>query len=128
VYETTVPLRYDDLDTAGHVNNARYATLIEEARIDFFAEALGVDLREVGIVVARLEIDFERPLRFGADPTVRVGVGSVGETSLTLDYEVRKGGEPAASGETVLVSYDFAAGEPKPVPREWREELAAYED
>ena len=29
-----VPLRYSDMDLFGHVNNARYFTFLEEARID----------------------------------------------------------------------------------------------
>jgi len=124
-YETRVPLRFDDFDAAGHVNNARYATLFEEARIDFFRDVLDRELREVESVVAHLEIDFREPITFGADPTVRVTVESVGETSLTLGYAVERGGKTAATGETVLVAYDFAAGEPRRVPDSWRERLDA---
>jgi len=39
-FETEVALRFDDLDTYGHVNNVRYGTYLEEARIDYLAEAL----------------------------------------------------------------------------------------
>ncbi|MFC6975463.1 acyl-CoA thioesterase [Halomicroarcula sp. GCM10025709] len=34
-YTTEVSVRYDDLDTYGHVNNVRYGTYLEEARIDY---------------------------------------------------------------------------------------------
>jgi acyl-CoA thioester hydrolase len=45
-----VPVRYDDLDTYGHVNNATVATYCEEARIDYFREVLpeGTDLTGAG--------------------------------------------------------------------------------
>jgi len=119
-YETTVPLRYDDLDTAGHVNNARYATVLEEARIDYFRDVIGDELEQVESVVARLEIDFERPLTLDADPTVSVEVTNIGETSLTIASAIRADGVCAASAETVLVAYDFEKQSPRPVPEKWR--------
>ena len=36
VHVTRMPIRWGDMDMMGHVNNAKYFTYIETARIDWF--------------------------------------------------------------------------------------------
>ena len=48
-----------ELDSNGHVNNAVYLTYMEEARIAFLSQASEEDA--LGMVVARIEIDFRSP-------------------------------------------------------------------
>ena len=51
-----VQLRWSDMDAYGHVNNARFLTLYEEARVAMFfvgARKHGLGSFEEGIVVAR---------------------------------------------------------------------------
>jgi hypothetical protein len=66
-------VRFGDIDVLGHVNNCRYLTYLEDARISMFRLDLIREGREPlkGLVVARHEIDYKRPLLFGPDP-VRV--------------------------------------------------------
>jgi len=70
-FETTVDVRYSDVDTYGHVNNATYATYLEEARVDYLDTVLGDEARSlatesaegdgVGIVVASLDLQYRHP-------------------------------------------------------------------
>ena len=63
-------LRWSDLDAYGHVNNARFLTLYEEARVALIfvgAKEAGFDSFEEGVVVSRHEIDYLRPIDYG-DP------------------------------------------------------------
>ncbi|HLL18512.1 MAG TPA: acyl-CoA thioesterase, partial [Rubrivivax sp.] len=65
-----VALRWSDMDAYGHVNNARFLTLFEEARVAMFfvaARATGTTSFEEGIVIARHEVDYLRPVDYG-DP------------------------------------------------------------
>ena len=57
VHRETV--RFRDVDSVGHVNNAVYLTYMEEARIAFLSQASEEDA--LGMVVARIEIDFRSP-------------------------------------------------------------------
>ena len=36
VFRMSIPLRWSDLDAFNHVNNARYLTFLEQARIEWF--------------------------------------------------------------------------------------------
>jgi acyl-CoA thioester hydrolase len=125
-YETTVPLRYADLDPMGHVNNAVYATLCEQARMDYFEDVFEMDLSDLQMVLAHLELDFERAIRQGATVTVGVRVASVGGSSFEMAYEVRADGDAAATATTTQVVLDDE-GSPTPVPDAWRERVLEYE-
>ncbi|WP_262175334.1 acyl-CoA thioesterase [Haloarcula laminariae] len=132
-FETEVDLRFDDLDTYGHVNNVRYGTYLEEARIDYLAEVVGGGSRafladsDDGIVIKTLDIEFERPIRTADSVTVGVRVPRLGTTSFPFEYEVRDGDAVAATGETTVVTYDRAAGEPQPIPEPWRDAISEFE-
>jgi acyl-CoA thioester hydrolase len=116
------PVRFRDLDSVGHVNNAVYLTYLEEARIAFVAQAEGED--PLGMIVARIEIDFRSPAGLGDTIEVSVIPGRVGETSFTLHNELRAGDRLVAEASTVLVAYDYEQNEPRAVPEAWRKLLA----
>lgn len=129
-FETTVDVRYSDIDAMGHVNNAVYATYFEQGRMDYFEELLEADLSQEGAVLAALSVDYLRPIELDHGPvTVSIDVPRVGTTSLPMEYELyRADGELAATGETVQVAFDRDAGEPYPLPDEWRETILSFHD
>jgi acyl-CoA thioester hydrolase len=120
VHRETV--RFRDLDSLGHVNNAVFLTYLEEARIAYL-DPLGAEASNM--ILARVEIDFRAPLRMGDELEIGVRPARVGTKSFDLEYEVRSGGTLAAEAKTVLVSYDYASARPVELPESWREALAA---
>jgi acyl-CoA thioester hydrolase len=119
-------VRFRDLDPMGHVNNAVFLTYVESARVEFLKQ-LGVapTLEELGIIVARVEIDFRAPVRFGDEVEVTAWVSRFGGKSFDLVHELRVDGSIVAEAKTVLVTYDYSKREPVPIPDAWREKLAA---
>jgi acyl-CoA thioester hydrolase len=124
-YETTVQVRFQDLDALGHVNNAVYATYLEEGRIGYFTDHVDIDPSSIQTVVAHLEMDFERPLTDTAPVSVAVGTTAMGEKSYTLGYEVRRDGQTIVSAETVQVWIDRETGTAAELPTHVRERLEA---
>ena len=110
----------------GHVNNAVFLTYVESARVAFL-EHLGAatTLEEMAIIVARVEIDFRAPVRFGDEVEVSVRATRFGDKSFDLEHELRVGETVVAEAKTVLVTYDYARHAPVEIPDEWREKLAA---
>ena len=120
VHRETV--RFRDVDSMGHVNNAVFLTYIEEARIAYLLP-FGA---EVGnMILARVEIDFRAPLRAGDEIEIGVRSAGVGTKSFELEYEVRSDDTVAAEAKTVIVSFDYESGRSVDVPEAWREALAA---
>ena len=128
-YETAVRVRWSDLDAFQHVNNARTVTLLEEARIDWlFGEAVkhGVQRLTEGIVVARLEIDYKRPIGFGLPVKVSMGLTTLGSASMTVDYVVWVGGETVVTATSVLVPVDPVTFRPRRIDDRERGFLLPY--
>ncbi len=123
-FETEVQVRFRDVDAMGHVNNAVYATYLEEARAAYFREVIGENLSTVDSVLASLSIDFHAPVEPGDRITVAVSVPDLGESSIPMEYEIRTDdGTLAATGETVQVAYDRENGASRPIPDAWREAI-----
>ena len=121
-YHVDVDVRLRDVDFMGHVNNAVYATYLEQAREAFFEEVLDVSLVEVGTVLVNLEIDYRRPIEATDNVEIILDVTELGTSSIPMEYEVRADGELAATARTVQVLVD-EDGDAKPLPAEWRNRI-----
>lgn len=126
-YRVDVRVRYRDLDHMAHVNNAVYATYLEEARVGYFRDVIGVPVDEATVALASLELSFERRITLSDSVEVAVRVPELGETSLPMTYEVRADGDLAATGETVLVALDPDTNRPRGLPPAWRERIVEHE-
>jgi acyl-CoA thioester hydrolase len=126
-YETELQVRFRDLDPLGHVNNAVYASYCEQARIDFFQDALGIESDEVNTVLAHSEIDYRTSIDDLGDVTVGVAVVDVGNTSFEMEYELVFEGDVAATASSVQVVVDPETKQPAPVPDDARAEFAKFE-
>jgi YbgC/YbaW family acyl-CoA thioester hydrolase len=64
IFETTVEIRFADIDAMGHVNNAVYFSYFEQARMAYFKDRVARiwDWNEDGVIVARNEIDYIYPV------------------------------------------------------------------
>ena len=126
-YATDLNVRVRDIDFMGHVNNAVYATYLEEARTSYFEDVLDVPLTDIGSVLAHLEIEYRQPITIEDDVTVALRVSRIGESSLPMEYEIRAGDDVAATGETVQVTVDRSSGETRPISDRVRASIAEFE-
>ncbi|TCB95840.1 acyl-CoA thioesterase [Micromonospora zingiberis] len=136
VYHCT--LRWSDLDAYGHVNNARFLTLYEEARVALMfvgARAQGVDSFADGVVIRRHEVDYLRPVDYAlgrataeAAPTVRIElwVEQVRAASFAIGYEMYDGELLVSRARSVLVPFDLAQQLPRRLSDQERSFLLGY--
>jgi acyl-CoA thioester hydrolase len=124
-------LRWSDLDAYGHVNNARFLTLYEEARVALMftaASAAGVTSFEDGVVISRHEVDYLRPVDYGAEPRVRIDLwlAEIRASRFVVDYELFDGGELASRARSVCVPFDLKAGRPRRISVAEKEFLSPW--
>jgi acyl-CoA thioester hydrolase len=122
-----VIVQWGDMDALGHVNNARYFTWFESARIALF-ERIGVMTSgpsEVGPILATTTCDFLAAVKYPARLEITATVTKVGETSLTMSYEARDGDRLHARGTSVAVLVDYATSTKVRVPDAVREAILA---
>ncbi len=131
-----VAVRWSDEDRLGHVNNSRYLTFTEDARLSWLADSPSGNET---IILARTEIDFVRPVHFvaGGRLVVHTSVVAVGRSSMRLRQDVfpadviadgataadrRVRSEAVARTEHVLVCYDYELQQSRP----WRDSESAW--
>ncbi|SCG65318.1 acyl-CoA thioesterase [Micromonospora halophytica] len=136
VYHCT--LRWSDLDAYGHVNNARFLTLYEEARVAMMfagGRAWGVDSFSDGVVIRRHEVDYLRPVDYAlgrataeAAPSVRIElwVEEIRASRFTVAYELYDGDVLASTARSVLVPFDLTAKRPRRITDDERTFLLSY--
>jgi len=126
----SVEVRFRDLDPFGHVNNAVYLTYLESARIAYWLHVGGGrDLRTLGMILARVELDYRSPLVYGETAEIGVRCLSMKRSSFVLDFEAKEGRDKriVAQSRNVLVHYDYAAGRSVPLPDDLRARILAQD-
>ncbi len=127
-----IEIRYADLDPQGHVNNARFLTYFEQARVHYLIQ-LGLFSREqsfleIGIIIAEAAITFKAPVYFGTQARVGVRVSRLGTKSMTMEYEmVDDEGIVYATGSSAIVTFDYKTHATIPIPGSWREIISKFE-
>ena len=122
-HEKRVEIRWSDVDAYMHVNNAVYATYLEECRDEWVDRALGELGDAWDFVLARVAIDFRRELRLeDEEVVVSCTLERIGNSSVTLSEEIRtRDGELSAEAEAVLVARDRDLGRSRPLTEAERE-------
>lgn len=127
-------VRYGDLDPQGHVNNAKYLTYFEQARIYYFMQ-LGLftkdqSFMEIGVIVADIHITYHAPTHYGDPLKVGVRTTKIGNKSMTVEQCVMHAetGKVMASGTVILVTFDYEGLKTIPVPDDWRKIVSEFED
>jgi acyl-CoA thioester hydrolase len=135
LFRLRVEVRFSDCDPLGHVNNAKYLTYLEQARIRLWGGQLGFSSRRaaeggsrgVGFILARAEIDFRAQAHDGDELEVRLSLAGFGRTSATYEYEIVdvSAGTVVVTARSVQVWFDYDAGRPVPIGEDLKATLSS---
>ena len=122
------PVHWGELDALGHVNNARYFTWFETARMELF-HRVGLEFSgtpAIGPILAHTRCDFLAPVRYPAEVLAGARIAKLGNTSFTMGFGVALADAPdhlVARGEGVIVLIDYSTGDKVAIPEDLRLEL-----
>ena len=128
----SVPVAWGEMDAFEHVNNVNFARWVETARVAYFAR-LGLMCPRrgdgIGPILARLSIDYVRPISYPDTVRVDATVTRIGKSSLNMAYRIWSQDQQAeaAKGEDVIVVFDYATGQKAPVDDALRAAIHALE-
>ena len=116
-HRVDITVRFADTDAMGHVNNAKYLTYCEIARIRYWTDvtgdpiALGTEGAE-SLILAEARITYRAPAFHGEIVTVETRATRIGRSSFTLEHRLLAcvSGEETrlvAVSESTLVRYDY---------------------
>lgn len=135
-HKIVLDVRYDDLDTMGHVNNKVYLSYLEEARISYHKEVMDFDPKSLdfGIVVARIDISYKAPIFLGDKVEIHSRCSRIGKKSFDIETLIYRKGQKqenelqlAAQSTVTLASFDIKTGKSMPNPPEAMEMIKKYE-
>jgi acyl-CoA thioester hydrolase len=126
-------VRYGDLDPQGHVNNAKFLTYFEQARVHYLLQ-LGLfhkdrSFMEIGLIVADIHITYHAPVQWGDPIQTGVRTARIGGKSMTIEQVVVNGetGQVLAKGTVIMVGFDYTAQKSIRIPTEWRVKIQQFE-
>jgi acyl-CoA thioester hydrolase len=128
----TFPVAWGEMDAFQHVNNVAYARWLETGRIAYFSRLGFLErMRSEGIgpILARLTIEYRRPVTFPDTVRVDVTAAKIGNSSFTLAYRIWSTEQHAevAKGEDVIVVMDYRTSRKAHVDAGLRAAIVALE-
>lgn len=131
-YFYPIEVRYSDLDPQGHVNNARYFSLVEQARVGYLMHLGlwdGKSFLDIGIIIAEAQVSYKAPIHYGKVVHIGVRISRLGNKSMTMLYRFQEDHSEFeyANGSTVLVAYDYRNTRTIPISDEWRKKISDFE-
>lgn len=128
----TFPVAWGEMDAFLHVNNTVYARWAESGRIAYFERLRLMERKDedgVGPILARLSIDYRRPVTYPDTLVVQTAVVRIGKSSFTMSNRMssKAQGVEVATTEDICVLFDYRAGKPTLVDEKLRAAILALE-
>ncbi|PFG16038.1 acyl-CoA thioester hydrolase [Propionicimonas paludicola] len=125
-FDSSVPLRWVDVDAQGHVNNALIADYLQEARVDWLQSGANAHLLGDATMVVSHQVEYLGPVFFSTTPLrVSLDVGVVGAARFVLGYQVFQDERLVSRARSTLCLYDYRAARIRRMTGAEREWFAA---
>ncbi|KAB7764623.1 acyl-CoA thioesterase [Xanthomonas maliensis] len=115
-----ISVRWRDMDSMGHVNNAKYISYLEEARVRWMLGVDGVAMTDrIAPVVAAANVNYKQPLVWPNDIVVELFVERLGTSSVTIGHRIvdqQRAEVLYSDGNVVVVWIDTQTGKSAPLP------------
>ncbi|MEG0559413.1 MAG: thioesterase family protein [Muribaculaceae bacterium] len=126
-----VQIRFNDIDTLGHVNNSVYFPFYDLGKANYFNAAKHevIDWKKTDIVVANINCDFCAPIYFNEKIEVQTQVEHIYDKSFKMLQRLIniETAEVKCICTTIMVGFDTAKGVAAPLSNEWKMALAEFE-
>ena len=115
---TPITVQWGDQDAFQHVNNVVYFRWYETARMKLFERIGFAGGEAVGPILASTSCRYKAPIHYPDDLVVGTRVVDVGSDRFTMEMAIfsPRIGTIAASGEALIVSFDYVAQKKAALP------------
>jgi thioesterase-3 len=125
VFEQSIVIREEHLDTFGHVNNARYLEIFEQARWDLITDnGFGLDYVKssgTGPVILEISLRFLREVKNRQHMLIRSFLDSYeGKIGRMTQLLIDDADQVCCEGKFVIAQWDTATRKIIPPTPEWR--------
>lgn len=130
MFQTSILVRFGDLDAAGIAYYPRLVNFLHEAFEDFFRGHVGRPYPEVfreglGCPTVKLDMEFLSPVHYGDQVQMTVVVEEIRRSSVRIRYEGAVEGRPVFRARNTVVMVEMKTFRATPVPDWLRARLEA---
>lgn len=127
-----ISVRWADMDSFGHINNAKYFTYCESSRMGWFDAIDLYSFRqepEHGPALVTATCNFRAQVHHPATLDVGTRATRIGSKSVQLEYELYRQSDRqlVADGTSVVVWVDYKSGRAIPLPSDLVQRIRHYE-
>ena len=125
-----IDVRFRDIDSMGHVNNAVFFTYFEEGRKAFLHTLFNImHPEDYNFILAHISCDFLRPVKLDDSIMLQLWVGEIGEKRFDLKYSLVNSTDESiiyAKGQSVQVFFDYKKNKTAPISKYFMEKISNY--
>jgi acyl-CoA thioester hydrolase len=129
---TDITVRFRDIDSMGHVNNAVFFTYFEEGRKEFLRQLFNiVKPDDYNFILAHISCDFLKPVRIDDPISLQLWVGEIGRKKFDLVYAIVHRDDESivyAKGRSVQIFFDYKKNATLPIPHDFLDKIQEYAD
>lgn len=130
-HKTDIQIRFNDVDSFGHVNNNTYFAYYDLGKESYLNTVLNSDLRTLPIVpvVANISADFILPIFHGDEIQVETAIIHLGTKSFTLLQQAvnKKTGAVLCQCKSIMVCFNAKTQQAEDMPDTYRQAILDYE-
>jgi acyl-CoA thioester hydrolase len=120
-YFKSIESRWGDMDGLRHVNNAKYLTYLETARLEYLS-TLGIDINrwdsEVSVILAGMKVDYHRQSSYPNTYEIGCRITRLGNKSFDIFNALFEelNDDPIVTSTFTIVCYNYHLDESIAVP------------
>lgn len=129
-HSTPVQIRFNDIDLAGHVNNAVYQYYYDFGKLRFMDSTFEntIDWQKSGFVLLNINVDYIEPIYLHEEIVVETRIDEAKNKSIVIQQVIRTKDTSNEDGvksiaKSVMVAYNFIGKESMEIPQTWRDKI-----
>jgi 1,4-dihydroxy-2-naphthoyl-CoA hydrolase len=132
MFSYTTKIRLHDTDAAGIIFFSNQFKIIHDAYEDLLEE-FGWSFQKMFkktnyfLPIVHAESDYKAPIAVGDRIVIAIKVGSIGKTSFSFEYTLKRGKTLVGTAKTVHVTINHKTHKKIPLPRALRSALGKYQ-
>ena len=125
-----IDVRFRDIDSMGHVNNAVFFTYFEEGRKAFLHTLFNIiEPKDYNFILAHISCDFLRPVKLVDSIRLQLWIGEIREKRFNIKYSLVNSSDESlvyAKGQSVQVFFDYKKNRTVPISKYFMEKISDY--
>ncbi|MFH2142902.1 MAG: thioesterase family protein [Bacteroidota bacterium] len=131
-HSTPIQIRFNDIDIAGHVNNAVHLYYFDYGRMNYFNDLFRetINWREKGLVIVNISVDYLNPIYINDRILVKTKIVKIGNKSVEMIQDICKESDETyiySRNKTILVGYHYIENYSFPIPDDWKNLINKFE-